>query len=96
MWKGDLPTFVSTEDDIFAQSEIELQPNPAGDYFQLISDSVLAEDTKIALIDLQGKVVKAVNFETSNQYNIADLPAGIYMVKVFNAASARTFKLLKL
>ncbi len=96
MWKGDLPTFVSTEDDAFMQTKIEVQPNPAGDYFQLISDSVLPEGTKITLVDLQGKVVKTVNFQNANKYDIADLSTGIYMVKVFNAESTRTFKLLKL
>jgi len=96
MWKGDLPTFVSTENDVFAQSEMEIQPNPAGDYFQLFSDTVLANDTKIAMIDLQGKVIKTVDFQTNNKYDIADLTTGVYMVRVFNAETARTFKLLKL
>ncbi len=65
-------------DDLEGQ-ELTLAPNPASTYFKVLSNY---EVSKIEVFNMIGKKVK--NFETSNSnnYNIADLRNGAYLVKV--------------
>ncbi len=81
---------ISTDD--FEDQELTLAPNPASTYFKVLSD---CEVSKIEVFNMIGKKVK--NFETnnSNNYNIADLRNGAYLVKVLGQ-EGKVLKVTKL
>lgn len=58
-------------------SNISLYPNPSKNYFELSSELTIE---KVEVYSLQGQLVKS--FEFQNQYDIANLSKGIYLVKV--------------
>jgi 1,4-alpha-glucan branching enzyme len=59
-----------------------LYPNPASNYFTLNSDAV-----KVDIYSFAGQIVKSFTTDLANdkQYNISDLPQGIYLVKAYNS-----------
>ena len=61
---------------------IFLYPNPASNYFTLNSEAV-----KVDIYSFVGQVVKSFTTDLTKdkQYNISDLPQGIYLVKAYNA-----------
>ena len=78
--------------------EIEIFPNPVGEVlnFNLNMDS----DLKSARIfDLSGKVVKQLDLSTSNDnvrsYNVSDLKAGSYILKIENGNTAKEMRFVK-
>ena len=75
-------------------SKISLSPNPVNDAFQLnLNDDVDASNLKVEIYDLNGRIIKL--FEKANNYSIADLEAGVYMVKVADGNFAETKRIIK-
>lgn len=68
---------LSTNDFELNGKTISLYPNPSNDVFQLQSDLAIE---KVELYSLQGQLVKS--FQAQNQYNIADVAKGMYLVKI--------------
>jgi hypothetical protein len=62
-------------------ASIELFPNPASQFFSLKN----AENVhRLTLCDATGKMLKRMNAQTDNQYNVADLPSGTYFLVLEN------------
>lgn len=61
-------------------SKIKIYPNPATEYISLDN----AQDVKeVYIINLVGRKMKVIeNVEQNVQYNISDLPNGMYLVQV--------------
>lgn len=78
---------------------VELYPNPADDFVNVVFSATSSSDVTIQVIDLNGKVLKTtpVNnvFEGNNfiQLNVSNLASGIYMVNI-DAGSTKVVKKL--
>ncbi len=83
---------VATDDII--TSDIQLYPNPAGDYFSLTENEVVDQ---LQIYNLTGKLVQTLNATPDQRYDIAALPAGMYSITLVNDQTGRliTQKLVK-
>ncbi len=76
------------------KSKVAVYPNPVSDVFNIkLADSFNAATAKITITDITGKTVKT--FATEETYNIADLPKGVYIIKVTDGENKYTQKLIK-
>ena len=84
---------MSTEN--FFASNYQVYPNPASDNLN-ISGRNNINLTSVELTDMNGRVVKNLNVgAVSTQLNIADLNAGIYLLKVTSDQGVGTTKVVK-
>ena len=67
-------------------------PNPASDYFNVLSKS---EVSKVEIYNLIGKKVKTIQNTNSDRYDISDLRNGIYLVRVLDKSS-KALKVIRL
>lgn len=58
---------------------VEIFPNPVSNYFLLRGINYVKE---ISLIDVTGKIVKTFLPNSTNKYDISDMPKNIYFVKI--------------
>jgi hypothetical protein len=74
--------------------ELEVFPNPASDILKLKSDLSI---TQIAIIDLQGKQLKSLitNYTNEIEIPITDLKSGIYLVKAQTDNETKIVKFMK-
>lgn len=81
-----------TTDEFNAVNNLSLSPNPASTYFTLNGDA-----EKVQIFSITGQLVKSFSGLTINdQYSIADLNRGIYLVKVTDLNNRqKTMKLIK-
>ncbi len=74
----------------------EIYPNPATNVINVDLAQSSAEAAQISIIDMYGKVIRQHN--SINEYNvaldIADLTAGIYLVKVENGGETTVEKVV--
>lgn len=76
-----------------ASAEMSIFPNPAVNY--VVINSADNETKNIALINMNGQVVKQINGKGSVNMNVTEVNAGQYFVRVTNAnGEAQNFKLL--
>jgi ELWxxDGT repeat protein len=68
---------LATDNFQLSDSRISLFPNPSKNYFELSNELAIE---KVEVYSLQGQLVKS--FEFQNQYDIANLSKGMYLVKV--------------
>lgn len=68
---------LSTTNFSLEKNNISLYPNPSNEFFQLHTDLAIE---KVELYSLQGQLVKS--FQAQNQYNVADVAKGMYLVKI--------------
>ena len=86
-------TALGTEN--FFASNFQVYPNPASDVLN-VSGRNNMNLTSVQLTDLNGRVVKTQNVgAVSSQLNIADLNAGVYLLKVTSAEGVGTTKIIK-
>ena len=72
---------ISTKEELAAAASIKVYPNPAMDYFSLSENDVIKQ---ITVYNILGKQVKSFNATNSQQYDIAELSSGIYLVGMMN------------
>lgn len=95
---GDAGTIVRTTTSTSSNTLIEYQkslkvyPIPAHNQLKIESDVVI---TEITIIDFTGKVVKTITGGLG-ELNIANLPTGIYFLKIMTEEGIRTTKFVKL
>jgi len=58
---------------------IQVYPNPAGDYFNVVSSERLA---RISVMDVTGRILTDVNNNTQGKIDISNLSQGVYIVKL--------------
>mgnify|MGYP001196739178 CR=1 FL=1 len=71
---------------------LELFPNPATNYFQIGNGGLV---DRVDIFNLLGKNVKTVFRNDAAQYEISELNAGIYLVKMYDA-NRKLIKTVKL
>jgi hypothetical protein len=77
---------------------IKVYPNPAGDFInvQCTMNNVQGDGMSVEVVDVYGKVVRAVGIETLRatslpiRINISSLAAGMYFVRVVTEAGVMT------
>lgn len=76
------------------QTQTVLAPNPVCSSFGLqgMSDSE-AENDAVTVSDLNGKILRT--FSSQSKYDVSDLPAGTYMVKINTGGTQIAKKLIK-
>lgn len=79
--------------DSFFRGNFSVSPNPATDVIN-INKIKNAAITAAQITDINGRIVKTVNGEVA-QINIADLTAGVYMLKITTAQGSGTTKIIK-
>lgn len=86
VWQKNSP-FVGIE-EMNAKPMFSLYPNPAKDMINIATDKI--DNSIISIIDITGKEVKSLDFNTSNiSLNISDLDAGVYFYSVRNRATGK-------
>src|SRR5690606_28806355 len=69
-------------------------PNPVVDSFNVnLSSKFNANNVTVTLTDLAGRTVKT--FGSSSSYSVADLAAGVYVVKITDGKNTETRKIVK-
>ena len=75
---------------------LEMRPNPATDQVQIIFSEVINTDLEISLIDATGRTL--INQQVSKQktltLNLADMPQGLYFVKINSGDASGMRKLV--
>lgn len=71
-------TFTNLSASQFEKGKLAVYPNPANTYF-----TISADVTNVEIFNITGQLVKS--FTTSQEYNIADLTSGLYVVKAKDA-----------
>ncbi|RME95680.1 MAG: T9SS C-terminal target domain-containing protein, partial [Bacteroidetes bacterium] len=91
-----LDPLVSTKDALPDDYVIETFPNPATTHFTLNMEMPDMQDVTVIVYDLKGQTLftqKYNDLQTGNfRYDTADLPAGMYFVRVSTEAGSRTLK----
>lgn len=83
--------FVTSRPNFVETHAFQTYPNPTTDFFQLESEAAIR---RIALVDLQGKVVYEA--KQAQQYDISQLPPQLYLIQVyFEDGSIGVEKLVK-
>jgi hypothetical protein len=66
---------------------LTLSPNPANDFFKITTDEKIS---KVHIINMLGKIVKSFDASPGQTYDITQLPAGVYFVKLEHAESTKS------
>ncbi|GFZ81812.1 hypothetical protein GCM10011531_10150 [Aquaticitalea lipolytica] len=84
---------LSTEE--FSQSRINVYPNPVKDILNIKSDIPNIES--ITITDLNGRIVKSINYNTVSEVNcnISDLNSGIYFLRIASTDGILDKKIIK-
>ncbi len=72
--------------DVSARCNVKVMPNPASDYMVATADGYI---TAVELLNTAGQVLVR---NASNYINVCDIPAGVYVVRVFTGGSITTHK----
>lgn len=92
----DTCTFVGVEE--LELTNLSIFPNPTSEVVY-ISNNGSNEVFNFQILDLNGKVVasreNAINGTETTEVSLANVEKGIYMVRVFNANTERTFRVVK-
>jgi len=85
-------TSTSTSTFSIAKPSIKIYPNPTTNYISLSNEEYVK---RLAIYNIVGRRVKLFNANYSNQYNVVDLPTGMYLVRLIGADD-RTIKTVRL
>lgn len=62
--------------------DIKVFPNPAENFIRVTPDNRIR---KIQVYNLVGKEVQSYTYQDNQQYSVADLPKGIYLVRIVDS-----------
>jgi uncharacterized repeat protein (TIGR03803 family) len=77
--------------DFSKRYTISILPNPAKDFITINGADAFKQ---IQVIDVTGTVVKQMNKEATNRYNISGLNKGVYFIKLINQQETVTSKIV--
>lgn len=95
-WSEATAFALSTEKNIFKKNNLQIFPNPANSSFR-INSSIILENASLKLYNTLGRLVKTIPIKSSQNINIAELPKGVYFLKLEtnDKKIEKTYKLLK-
>lgn len=73
-------------------TELEISPTPANNF--ITTTSKMKNISSVVIYDLVGRNVKSFSYDSSNSYNVSDIPTGIYVITISNGAESATEKIL--
>jgi hypothetical protein len=76
---GTLTVTPATAISTVVADGISIYPNPAGDYIYIKN---LPEETAIGIFNIQGKLLKNIIANGSEEVDVSDLPSGVYIIKL--------------
>lgn len=75
-------------------NQTSIYPNPVSNSFNVnLSSKFSSNDVKVTVTDLTGKTIKT--FGAEKNYNVSDLAAGVYVVKITDGKNTISKKLIK-
>lgn len=84
----------STNDLASAKSVSAVYPNPAKDVVNIkLAEDFNAAKTLVTVTNVSGK--KVASFDSVNKVNVANLPAGVYILTITDGTKSETKKLIK-
>ncbi|CAN5485839.1 hypothetical protein BH11BAC2_BH11BAC2_23830 [soil metagenome] len=92
-------TTITAVQNITTTNGIAVYPNPAADWVSIDFKKEQGVNSRIAMIDLSGRVVLQSPIENLSgnkshcTFNVSELSAGIYFLKIENAGSVLTYKI---
>ena len=88
-------TGTSSINTLSLENKIRIFPNPVIDH--IIIDQSNISINKIEIIDMEGKLIKQENYNSSTKFiDISDLPIGQYIIKIIANESIITEKFIKI
>ena len=87
------PVITSTKESM----DIMVYPNPTTSAYKLfVKSSKLSHKIKARIIDLQGRLIKTLNFKTNETISFGDeLKAGVYIIEVREGDKVKTVRVVK-
>jgi hypothetical protein len=94
-----LATSTSTT-NIISQSQFNLFPNPAKDLLNVdMNLSETAENATVTMFDINGRIIEQLNYsnvkQQNIQFNVANLSAGFYFVRIQSENGVQTKEFIK-
>ncbi len=89
----------SIEENIEALVTVKVFPNPVSDNINIRFQEPLDKEVNVVLINSQGKVFKSFVIEATSvehQFNVQDIPAGFYYLKLTKGKLSNVYKVVKL
>lgn len=100
IYKSNSPTWAVSVDEIEAKTEnkLSLSPNPNSGIFQLALENEM-KDIVVQIFDIRGVSLKTYYFDNAQrlnayQFELGDIPMGVYFVKAYNVKSQYTTKVV--
>lgn len=98
---GIYHTLVGVDNIGLVEFDARIYPNPTNSKATLELANILSEELVISLINIAGQRLTVETVNTSigatiqKDFDVANLPSGIYMIQVATSNGAQTFKLVK-
>jgi hypothetical protein len=90
----------SAINNIISQSQFNLFPNPAKDLLNVdLNLSETAENATVTMFDINGRIIEQLNYsnvkQQNIQFNVANLSAGFYFVRIQSENGVQTKEFIK-
>ena len=88
---------ITTVEDLRAEIEMTVYPNPTSDFISLKVESSKAENMRYTIIDFTGKVLQISDFSSDiEQINFSNYAVGTYFISVMeNNQLIKSFQIIK-
>lgn len=81
--------------DLISKANISIYPNPTSGIIHISLGEYTPQDISMRIYNSEGQVVMTIeNLKSSNQFNISDLPKGVYFVEIRSGAQASTSRIV--
>jgi hypothetical protein len=86
--------------NIITQSQFNMYPNPAKDLLNVdLNLSETAENATVTMFDINGRIIEQLNYsnvkQQNIQFNVANLSAGFYFVRIQSENGVQTKEFIK-
>jgi len=81
--------------EIYVNESLSIIPNPALDYLNIELPESITKTVVVSIIDLQGKTLKKQMHNSGQSIDVAQLPAGMYLLKIVVDSRIYTGRFIK-
>lgn len=83
---------LGTQETMQYDNRIQVYPNPVKDVFKINNPEKISI-TSVEIMDMSGRIIK--NLKGFEEYNISEVPKGVYMLKIKSSEISKVTKLVK-